>query len=323
MNIMDIAERIDKEIRRGGYVMLHPTSIEVNKMAANYSPYTEYKIMANDVISYTLGTNGHKRGKPIPVRCAYTWAREKSDYHYLMRAVSEACYAGMAECGADVRLTEPSKAIEEVLNSYTDEDGIKLNDIKSLYNVCGYNLEDAKQMVPNLEKIPSEMENYCKGRMEEDQIYFIDVYGTNLTKHDVARNVPIPTMFKPLLFKNRKQVNVALNRIKVRHARELYYFIQKNYNTSIFSVRDLEKRCNNSWPKKYKYKPRQIHSLSYEGIIKGIPAKFVDPDYNKKKQTVMKKKTTKKQVRKEKSKTVVVHYGHTIYINDRGNDYLC
>jgi methionine aminopeptidase len=346
-NIMKIAEEIDRKIKRSGYKLLHPMSIEVNHYISDYAPYTEYRLRDEDIISFTIGTNGIKFGNPIPVRCAYTLSvKKESDYFYLIRAVSEACTAGMKECGPGVKLTEPSRAIEEVLNSYSDPvDGTVITDVKSLYNICGYNLENPEQMVPNLSKIPSHMENFCKGKMKEDQIYYIDVYGTNLTKNDVARNFSIPTMFKAPLFKNTKQVNMALNKLKVRYSKELYYFISQNYGSDIFSVRDVEKRCKNSWPKRYKFRPRQLTELSQHGIIKGIMAKFVDPDFNKKikenmEKENMKRENTKKgkvatktvSVKKdgrkaggkdEENRTVTVHFGHSIYITDSGNKYLC
>lgn len=320
-NIMTIANKIDKDIKLGKYKLLHPTSIEVNHYISDYSPYTKYILRDEDVVSFTIGTNGSKNGDPIPVRCAYTLSiKRECDYYYLIRAISEACSVGMKACGPDVKFTEPSYAIEEVLESYTDPvDGTELTDIKSLYNICGYNLENPKQMIPNLGRIPSHMENFCKGRMKEDQIFYIDVYGTNLTKHDVARNFPIPTMFKAPLFKNPKQINVTLNKIKVRHTKDLYYFIKKNFGSSIFSVRDLEKRCKNSWGKRYKFRPIQLNELSKNGIIHGVAAKFVDPDFDKKVKNEMKGNKNSK----DENRTIAVHFGHSIYITDSGNICLC
>lgn len=316
MDIVKISDDIVKRVKKGFYRPLHPPSIELNDYAIDYTPFLKYDIKDTDVVSFTIGTNGKKNGKKIPVRCAYTIGE---DYHYLIRAVSEACQEGMTECGPGVKLTQPSEAIEEVLKSYVDEDGKELENIKSLYNLCGYNLENPKKIVPNLSHIPGNMENLCTGRMKEDEIYFIDVYGTNLDEHCVARYNQNPTMFKAPLFDNMKNVNKGLAKIKVRHARELYNFIKKHMGTETFALRELEKRCKNSWRKPYKFKPEQLSSLTRHGLIQGYASKYVDPKYQEK----LKNLKAGKPVSEEESKVAVVHFGHSIYITENGNEFLC
>lgn len=123
-----------------------------------------------DIVSFSIGIDGKKKSKIFaPVRCSYSLEFDDK-YHYLLRAVHEACGVGMDHCGPGVKLSEVASYIEEVLESYEDPDGTTIENIKTLYNICGYNMENKTKMIPNIQAIPSDMQKYCRGRMKEDDI---------------------------------------------------------------------------------------------------------------------------------------------------------
>lgn len=354
-NICDIADKVDNKLEKDGYLYV-PISIEPDYIVANNSPVRKSELTKDAVFSFTLQVNGHKKDKDkYPLKYGSSFAMDGNNYFYLIKAVNEACQAGMKACGPDVKLISPSKVISEILDSYEIESASSTSTVgatkktisfKTLLNSYSLNLENSKKIVPNYKSIPSEVRSHynLQDVMREDELYYIDVYGTNLPEHTYFKNYQeYPSMFSMPKIGNKKQHSRKIDLITKKHKNSLkiYQCLSKNFvNDKLFSLRKMIKL----YPKLDMKDVGILHEL---GLCRGYPIQICDPYTKETHMEIAKLHERQKVLLKQrknqsspsmtqeekdiadkikelqKNNAVVVHFGHSILINSKGSEIIC
>jgi methionine aminopeptidase len=357
-SIISIADYFDDKIKKDKYIA-YPVSIEPENFACNFSPVVDYNIESDSTISFTFQIIGHKydpEKKRFPLKCAYTKSINDKNYFHLLKTVRDACNAGMKSCGPRVPLTAPRKEIMKVMDSFSikGEDGKSVIGIKSVMNLYGFNLEDYNKIIPTTKKIPTELKNKSRGVMKEGELYYIDVYGTNLSEHDVARDFKkFPTMLVIPVIDKRKEFQKRLTHLRRQRKTKIikYYDLAlKSFGTgNVFSLRHFRAIYKASTNKDLGvHELRDLHNLD---LIRGYPAKFVEFDFDHKLKQIDELKKRQKDKEKEISnitslsdkrkiedeidiikekvkklrtnEAVVIHFGNTILITSDGIKFIC
>jgi methionine aminopeptidase len=288
LDIVEIAEKFDKKIYNIKKCKpILPLSIEPGPFALNYSPNIKYIIGKNDIISFTLGLSSGSNN----LKTAYTrYFTKKNDMAVcICTALNEACNEGLKSCGIDVRLIDIKNNIMEVLNSHEQS---------SIINLCGHCLDNVAKIVPNVDPIPS-MYNFCRGKMKENEKYFIDVYGTNFSKNTSVVTNKFPTIYfinKPKNPREQRLLNDRVKKLKFHSSRKIYNWIKKEYNFSPLPARKIYENFPN-------FKSQSSQFLYEQKILNIIPAKTLKPT--------------------KKNEGICAHFGHSILITENGCKFLC
>jgi methionine aminopeptidase len=282
-DIVNLSNKYDKILYKSPYTPLYGISFEPGPICCNYCPNVNYKITKNDIISYTLGIKS-KNNVLKTSRTRY-FNKKNAVFNILTEAVNDACHEGIKVCGEDVRLITPMETISEVLESY---------DVKSINNLCGHNLNNLLKIVPNISPHPS-MRQFCKGKMINEELYYIDVYATNLSKHTSAYDFNHPSIFCiPSLSSKRKRLD--FNRKKRTLSKKIQRMTNYIYNThrhNFISSRMILQNVRGSTP-------FHINTLIKHKMLNVLPTKFV----------------------KKREGCAVVHTGHTIKICSSGGSKI-
>jgi len=345
-DILDLAIKYDGIFKKDKYKYI-PLSMEIDYFVQNFAPVISKKLEKKNMVSFTMCAQYHKYdhiSKRCPVKCAYSLSLDPEEHYYLIKAVLEASKEAIKCCGPDVRLTEPRNIVHEILDSYRASDS-KIS-IKPVINIHSYNILDDSKIVPNTKIIPSTLIKACNGKMIEDEIYYIDIYGTNLPKGEVARNwQEYPTMFFLTPYTTKKDKKEYTRRINYLQSKKkpqlrLLRFMEDTFkrNAEIFTLRDFRTRYKSKFGKEFKFEYlRDINSL---GLCYGIPAKYIDFGYIeklkkidelRKKQLELKKlgkETEASQMnedikKQQKNDSIAVHFGHTVLITKSGRKVIC
>lgn len=99
-----------------------PTGLNVNEIAAHYSPNPGDKqvLQKSDVLKIDFGV--HVKGRIVDSAFTMTW---EPTWNRLLDAVQDATETGVRAAGIDVRLCDIGEAIQEVMESYEVEVGGK------------------------------------------------------------------------------------------------------------------------------------------------------------------------------------------------------
>lgn len=339
-SIMAVAAHFDDKISKSDYIC-YPVSIELEDFACNYSPNINTKLDSDSTISYTFQIMQHKFDtEPLPLKCAYSKSL-CGKYGELLKVVNTATIKAIESCGPNIPLLTPSNIIHEILDGFIAKttDDYVVKGIKSVMNLYGINLTNSEKIIINTpHKVPQELRNKTLGNMESGELYYIDVYGTNSSFHDVAREYPhFPTMFVlPDYSSLKREHKKRMQSIKKQHiVMRCYNFICKNYKIGqVFSLRDLNTRYKEAHKKVFPI--GALHPLHSQDLVRGYPAMFVQYDYDnkvKKIKELQKKKDKlppsetkdiKDQIKQiQKSDSVTIHFGHSILITDTGVKYIC
>jgi len=149
-----------------------PVGISINDVAAHFTPSIENNpiIMKDDVIKIDFGIhiNGHITDGAISI-CP------SGKYNELIEISKNATELAIKNSGPDVILGEIGGIIQEYIESKEIEIGGKNLPIKSIYDLCGHNIQryliHANKAVPNI-KI-----NYQE-RMLEGEVFAIETFPT-------------------------------------------------------------------------------------------------------------------------------------------------
>ena len=346
IDINEVCEFFDQRIKKKGYI-LWPTSVEINQFVSDYSPAFKQEIGLNDKVSFTLSIDGHKKDKErYPIKCAYTFPAFGERYLSLIKTVDEACQAGINKSGPDVSLIEVRDVISEVLESFSMEDSGGSNKviegIKTIKGTFGHSLSDNNKIIPSTQEISYDDVKRSSGRMEPNEMYYINVYGTNLAEHEPSYLFdPFPTMFSNTSFDGkhrRKELVKAIEMLKKvgRKPKELYDFCYSTYGTTkVYSLRDLMSKYKKTYNSDLKL--IEMRPVSQCGLITGIPTMLIEHDLPKKMKRMgelseLRKKTTDEieleKINKEakelkKNNSIAVHFGHSIYVTDSGSEIIC
>lgn len=236
-NIHDLSKAVDLSLYNlDGYKPIMPCSIEFGPICCNHSPNGDYVLKAEDMVSYTIGIKKkHECWKTSNIRLL---GGAQDDNLCIRNAVYEGLKIGIESSGPDVRLLELCEKIGEVMDSHG---------IKSVKNICGQCLSNPKKIVPNCHPLRN-MIQFCSGKQLVGERYFIDVYGTNLSKHECAINtqndkqarmvpsiyqIPVtPTKTSRLEYKAR--LDHCINKQS-----EIIKFVKNKYGNNPFPAREI------------------------------------------------------------------------------------
>lgn len=285
-DIADLAKDVDKSVT-GKYSLLCPTTMELNHFVNNCSPGISYKLGSDDLLSYCISVAGKiGDGKYAHAKAAFTKSNTPA-HDKLIAATAEACKAAMKEVGVDVPLSDLRLTTSEILYSAG---------FHTITNVCGHELYNSAKIVPNSLVIPEVLRSgydLINGRMKENEVYFIDVYGTN-TSQDVEA-VPF----------NFASIYHALDRKDVPHRKstaEALSVIRKEYGDELFSLWDFREK----FEKKAKIKMNKsiLEDLNKKGYIYPVTCAMINEEV-------------------KGTQNVVARFGHSVHIGDKKNTVIC
>lgn len=260
-DILKISKEIDENFlyNNDNFKPLHPCSIELGPICCNHSPFRSYKLRNDDIVSFTLGIKDKNRKL---YKTSYTKILDnKNDIHrYLLNNLMKALKSGLSIFGPNVSLMAPQRKISKIL---------EVSGINSIENVCGYCLNNSNKIIPNISPLKS-MYSFCSGTMVPGERYYINVFGTNLSKHTIAKNYTIPTIYKLLKTSNRKEqrtYNYNLSKVPVM-SKKIESWAKKTFGITPFSARAVV----DNFPK---ISEKSISNLYNHGIIIPILSKYI------------------------------------------------
>ncbi|KAH6617975.1 peptidase M24, structural domain-containing protein [Chaetomium sp. MPI-SDFR-AT-0129] len=183
--LLDIAEGIEDSVRalldnsglgpgdglKSG--MGFPTGLCLNNQVAHYTPNPGQKpvvLQQQDVLTVDFGVqiNGWI------VDSAFTTAFDPT-YDNLLAAVKDATNTGVKTAGIDVRISDVSAAIQEVMESYEVEIRGKTYRVKPIRNLSGHNI--AQYRIHGGKSIPF-IKTRDQTKMEEGEVFAIETFGS-------------------------------------------------------------------------------------------------------------------------------------------------
>jgi methionine aminopeptidase len=301
--VMQLAIDTEEMIRKCNKHVASPMSIEINNIVNNFAPMLPYNLTKDDIISYSLTLANDRSGFGI-VKCAYSVSL--SGLHDdIIEGITDACLAGIKECGPDARFIDVSKAIYETLRSL---------DIHTLTNVCGHSLNNAKRVIPCIPTPASKIYQnyeYQHAKMKVGETFCIEVYGTDYIE-DQEAIVGLPTMY--FINQCEKKPPPRLSSLK-----SLYQMAANRYQNDIFSLRDLQLRMRNSNPnsgirKYFIDKNGELKQKIFDNAFRRLVREaYISPLYGC-------KLPANPQTG---NMNIVSHIGHSVLITENGAIPLC
>ena len=233
MKMIDIADTIETSLRKTidaegtKRSIAFPTGLSLNNCAAHYTPNAgdTRVLQETDVLKVDIGlqVNGWI------IDSAFTMAFDPI-YDPLLQTVREATNAGVKAAGIDVRLCEVGEAIEEVMTSGELTIGKHTHPIVPIRNLMGHSL--GLYTIHAGKSVPCIKGSGDQTKMEEGDLFAIETFGS--TGHglvhddvEVSHFMKAPTLPPGGIRGGPK-------------AKELYNFLNKNYNTLAFARRWLD-----------------------------------------------------------------------------------
>ncbi len=203
-----------------------PTGCSLNHVAAHYTPNPgdDTVLQYDDVMKIDFGCQIDGR----IIDSAWTVSFNPR-YDPLLNAVKEATETGIKTAGIDVRLCDVGEAIQEVMESYeVDIDG-KTYPVKCIRNLNGHSI--GPYQIHAGKSVP-----IVKGgdttRMEEDEMYAIETFGTT------GRGYIVEDLECSHYMKNFHAPHVPL---RLPRSKKLLAHINKTFGTLAFCRRWLER----------------------------------------------------------------------------------
>lgn len=205
-----------------------PTSLSVNNCVAHYTPNPGQKdiiLTREDVLKVDFGV--HINGWIVD--SAFTLAFDPT-YDNLLAAVMDSTNTGIKTAGIDVRISDVSAAIQEVMESYEVEIRGKTYPVKPVRNLCGHDIQSYR--IHGRKAIPF-IKNSDQTKMEEGEIFAIETFGS--TGRGYTRDGP--GVYGYGLRRNPPpRVNMSLS-----SANKVYKTIKDNFGTVVFCRRYLSR----------------------------------------------------------------------------------
>ncbi|PVU95538.1 hypothetical protein BB561_001752 [Smittium simulii] len=237
MTMTSIAESIENATRQlveeNGFEagIGFPTGLSVNHIAAHYTPNAgdQQVVHEKDVLKVDFGV--HVNGRIID--SAFTMTFDPK-YDPLLEAVKDATNTGIKAAGIDVRLCDIGEQIQEVMESYEIELDGKTYPIKCVRNLCGHNI--APYIIHSGKSVPI-VKNHDKTRMEENELFAIETFGT--TGRGYVEESGVCSHYAKNFSLTEKQLKSIP--IRLPRAQSLLNSINKNFGTLPFCRRYLDR----------------------------------------------------------------------------------
>jgi methionyl aminopeptidase len=254
IKMVDLCQSVESKIIELGGELAFPTGCSLNNVAAHYTPnYEDNTILnADDIMKLDFGV--HINGSIID--SAYTWYQNEK-HKELTDIVKEATYEAIKMAGVDQRLDEIGSKVEEIFMSSSN---IHVIDNLFGHNILPYKIHGEKRVSPTSYSL--EMIDYSESlmRMEDGEIYAIEIFGTTEEDYSDVFNSGICSTY---MIKNDLSEDNKLS----SQAKLLYNVIKKEFNTLPWCRRWLEDRIKLT-PNKYLLPLKQLHD---EDIITAYP----------------------------------------------------
>ncbi|GES66633.1 methionine aminopeptidase 2 [Aspergillus terreus] len=204
-----------------------PTGLCLNNIAAHWTPNPGGKdviLEKSDVLKVDFGV--HVNGRIVD--SAFTVAFDHT-YDNLLTAVKEATNTGIMHAGVDVRISDISAAIQEVMESYEVDLAGKTVPVKAIRNITGhdilrYNIHGGKQ-------IPF-IKNNNQDKMEEGEVFAIETFGSTgkgVLDDDIG------------VYGYGRNANFSGSHLRLASAKSLLKTIDANFGSLVFCRRYLER----------------------------------------------------------------------------------
>ena len=212
--LIDIAEKIEKEIVQKGAGIAFPVNLSLNEAAAHYTPSVgdETILREEDVLKVDLGT--HIDG--FIADSAFT-INLNNKHVKLIEASEKALENALAIVKSGIEINEISKVIQKTIEDYG---------FKPVENLTGHGL--AQYEAHTAPSINNVTRNESK-KIEDNQAYAIE---------------PFATDGKGFVRENQQSEIFAIDEPRVvrnNYAREVLEFAMENYNTLPFAERWIAK----------------------------------------------------------------------------------
>lgn len=238
-----------------------PTGCSLNHVAAHYTPNPgdDTVLQYDDVMKIDFGTQIDGR----IIDSAWTVSFNPR-YDPLLQAVKEATETGIKTAGIDVRLCDVGEAIQEVMESYEVELDGKTYPVQCIRNLNGHSI--GPYQIHAGKSVP-----IVKGgdttKMEEDEIYAIETFGTT------GRGYIVEDLECSHYMKNFHAPHVPL---RLPRAKKLLTHINKTFGTLAFCRRWLEREDGGSFAVNGKHGKQDkymgaLKNLCDVGIIQPYP----------------------------------------------------
>ena len=164
MNILDICEAVEGEIKRRGGELAFPCNIDVNEVAAHYTspPSDEARIPPSSIVKIDLGV--HVDGYIADTATTICFNYE---HMVLKQATDEALEEALKLVEAGVKVSDIGSTVQGVIERYG---------LKPIRNLTGHGLGRYQIHIPG-ESIPN-VKTLTGYRMEEGELYAIEPFAT-------------------------------------------------------------------------------------------------------------------------------------------------
>ncbi|KAK3900902.1 hypothetical protein C8A05DRAFT_45352 [Staphylotrichum tortipilum] len=205
-----------------------PTGLCLNHQVAHYTPNPGQKpvvLQQQDVLTVDFGV--HINGWILD--SAFTMAFDPT-YDKLLAAVKDATNTGVKTAGIDVRISDVSAAIQEVMESYEVEIRGKTYRVKAVRNLTGHNIK--QWHIHGGKSIPF-VKNRDQTKMEEGEVFAIETFGSTGRGY-IVDDVGV--------YGYGLHHNAPLNvPVSLSSAKRLHKTIRENFGTIVFCRRYLER----------------------------------------------------------------------------------
>ncbi|KAI2788864.1 Methionine aminopeptidase [Penicillium oxalicum] len=205
-----------------------PTGLALNHCVAHYNPnpgQKEIVLQCSDVMKVDFGV--HINGWIVD--SAFTMSFDPT-YDNLLAAVKDATNTGLRNAGIDVRISDVSAAIQEVMESYEVGINGKTYPVKPVRNLSGHNIK--QYQIHGGKSIPF-VKTKDQTKMEEGEIFACETFGS--TGRGLITDGPGVYGYGKDPFAPKK-INSPL-----ASARSLYQTINDNFGSLVFCRRYLER----------------------------------------------------------------------------------
>lgn len=325
MDIIKIADDFELQFKKDGYI-INPISIEINHFATDCPPVNHYNIKEDDIFSYTIHLLRHKRD-PIDIpslKCARSFSMDPKKMYVMFDGLRNAMKAYINACGPDVKLSMPRKAIIKELSSMKPQ-------LKGIMNMFGVNMLDDNKIIPHTKVMHDKLKPLFAGKkMIPGELYYIDLYVTNLPNDDVVHAyTEYPSLFVlPVILKeHRKYYNRITHEMKSKYPRSyrLLTLIKEHFKPGhLFSIRQFKK----VYGTKKELRLYDFYVLDQYKLCIAYQAKYVhfgkimaDKEIESLKDS--KKDEDKQRIKElQKNDSLVIHQGLSLYITETGVEIL-
>ncbi|MEM2933128.1 MAG: type II methionyl aminopeptidase [Candidatus Pacearchaeota archaeon] len=214
--LLKIAEQLENFIEKSCAIraaLAFPPNLSINEIAAHYSPFTNDTTLASGLLKVDIGVRVNDCIADAAISLDLEGSEENKE---LIKTAKEALKAALQVAKPEVEVCEIGKAIEEKINEFG---------FRPIYNLTGH--EISKTSLHGGKTIPN-YNNNDKTKLEENDVIAIEPF------------VTLPNASGSVVNGKPSAIWILKKLQKPRTHREIYEWINKNFNSFPFSQRWLK-----------------------------------------------------------------------------------